>query len=158
MIRFTLLIATVTGGVLLGAARLAADDFTGMPRVLDGDTLEIAGQVFRLEGADAPPGNAVCGKPGQQWRCGMEATMALSLEMAHHRVTYSPREYDVDGVPFAQCKTGPYDLAELTVLSGWAMAGPAFVLQEQIARGQGKGIWRGGYVPPPGWRGAGLTR
>lgn len=158
MNRFWHLLAAAAGSILLVAAGPAADDFTGIPRVLDGDTLEIAGRLFRLEGADAPPDNALCGNPGREWRCGMEATMALSLEVAHHWVTCWPRGNDIDGIPFALCKAGPHDLAELSILAGWAMAGPGYTLQEQIARGQGKGIWRGGYIPPPRWRGVNVTR
>ncbi len=33
---------------------LAWADITGQPRVLDGDTIEIAGQRIRLHGIDAP--------------------------------------------------------------------------------------------------------
>jgi len=148
----------VLGTTFLLGSQAAADDFTGVPEVVDGDTLMIGGQLFRLADADAPPGNALCGRPGRQWRCGMEATMALSLEVAQHWVTCTPRTIDTDGVALALCKAGPYDLAELTVLAGWAMAGAKYTLQEQIARRERKGIWRDGYIPPPGWRGVGLLR
>ena len=33
---------------------LAWADITGQPRVIDGDTLEVAGQRIRLRGIDAP--------------------------------------------------------------------------------------------------------
>ncbi len=52
-------------------------DITGQPRVIDGDTIEIAGQRIRLHGIDAPESRQLCRRDGERWRCGKDATSAL---------------------------------------------------------------------------------
>jgi endonuclease YncB( thermonuclease family) len=128
-----------------------AQELTGKPRVLDGDTIEIAGQPIRLAGADAPPANAICGALGHEWRCGQEATFALAYAVAEHWVTCVPRDEDALGILVARCKVGPYDLAERMIADGWAMAVGGYDFAESIAKRERKGIWRDDYVPPPGW-------
>ena len=46
------LVLTLAGAIL--AIPAYADDITGKPRVIDGDTIEIAGERIRLHGIDAP--------------------------------------------------------------------------------------------------------
>ena len=46
-------VAALTALMLMGAAAQAAD-LTGVPRIVDGDTLAIGATKVRLEGIDAP--------------------------------------------------------------------------------------------------------
>ena len=62
-------------------------DIVGKARVVDGDTLEIAGQRIRLHGIDAPESQQTCWAGGTEWACGREATFALAYEMGRHWVT-----------------------------------------------------------------------
>ncbi len=48
-------------------------EITGKPRVIDGDTIEIAGQRIRLHGIDAPEADQTCVARNQQWPCGRNA-------------------------------------------------------------------------------------
>lgn len=142
-------------GIMLSwfaASSSSAQEVTGKPRVIDGDTIEIAGQAFRLAGVDAPPIDWICGPANQEWRCGMEAAMALEFEVAYHWISCTPLLRHNDGITLARCKVGPYDLAARVVMAGWAMAVEGYALEEDIAKRAGKGIWRGGYIPPPRWR------
>ncbi len=50
--RVTRLLASALALALLPG--LAFADITGQPRVIDGDTIEVAGQRLRLHGIDAP--------------------------------------------------------------------------------------------------------
>jgi endonuclease YncB( thermonuclease family) len=46
-------------------------------RVIDGDSLEVAGENIRLIRIDAPEGRQLCQRAGREWRCGDDATAAL---------------------------------------------------------------------------------
>ena len=55
----------------------SAADLRGPARVIDGDTIEVAGQRVRLHGIDAPEHRQPCIKDGCAWACGEAATDAL---------------------------------------------------------------------------------
>ncbi len=48
-------------------------DITGQPRVIDGDTLEVAGERIRLYGSDAPEKDQSSSIDGRAWACGIAA-------------------------------------------------------------------------------------
>src|SRR5688572_22588959 len=45
----------------------------GTARVLDGDTLDLAGHRIRLYGIDAPESRQICQRQGRSYGCGREA-------------------------------------------------------------------------------------
>lgn len=135
-----------------------AETLSGKPRVIDGDTLEIAGQRIGLYGIDAPEMNQVCTKNGKPWACGEKATMVLLFAAGTHWVDCVTRETDTQGRLMADCKTGPYHLSEFMVRTGWALADrhvtDQFVAKENEARKTKKGLWKGSFVEPWEWRNA----
>ena len=66
---------------------VASVEITGQPRVIDGDTIEIAGQRIRLHGIDAPESRQLCRRDGQRWRCGKDATSALKAFLGSRPVS-----------------------------------------------------------------------
>jgi endonuclease YncB( thermonuclease family) len=138
------------------ASAPARADVTGKPLVIDGDTLEIAGERIRLYGIAAPAPDQTCTAGGAPWRCGEEATYALAFETAYHWVTCKGEGHDREGRRVAVCYVGPYDLNALMVRKGWALAdrryASDYVDEEDEARAARRGLWRGEFVAPWEWR------
>ena len=67
----------ILGLVFLTGAAAAQPQLFGAARVVNGDTVEIAGQKVRLLGLDAPEGRQMCQRDGRPWRCGDDAAAAL---------------------------------------------------------------------------------
>jgi endonuclease YncB( thermonuclease family) len=65
---------TVLLVLLFGSSRAYGADFTGVPRIVDGDTLAIGSTKVRLQGIDAPETDQVClNANGIRWTCGIDA-------------------------------------------------------------------------------------
>jgi endonuclease YncB( thermonuclease family) len=60
------------------ASNPALADITGRPGIVDGDTIEIAGQRIHLFGIAAPEARQRCTVGGKPWRCGQQATFVLA--------------------------------------------------------------------------------
>ena len=83
----------------------ATDTLTGFARVIDGDTIEVAGERVRLYGIDAPEAAQTCQAVEQEWNCGQEATTALAYEVGQHQVTCQERDRDQYGRIVAVART-----------------------------------------------------
>ena len=113
----------VLAALLLLVPSLAVADITGKPRVIDGDTIEIAGERIRLHGIDAPESKQTCtDADGKEWRCGQDATFALAELIGDHWITCKGDERGKYGRLIAVCYAGPYDLNAKMVRQGWALA------------------------------------
>jgi len=132
-------------------------DITGKPRIIDGDTVEIAGERIRLNGIDTPETNQSClDNTGKRWRCGREATLALTAIVGDQAVTCKGGERDKYKRLIAICFAGTKDLNAEMVRQGWAPAyrkySTAYVVEEASAKAQKLGLWRGQFVAPWDWR------
>jgi endonuclease YncB( thermonuclease family) len=140
--------------VLLPAAALA--DLTGKPAIIDGDTIEIAGQRIRLHGIDAPESRQLCSLGGKLWQCGKDATDVLAKLISRRPVTCQERDQDRYGRIVAICYAGGEDLNAQMVLQGLALAyrrySRDYVDEEADAQAARRGIWAGKFVLPWEWR------
>ena len=85
------------------------------PRVVDGDTLDMAGQRVRLQGIDAPESAQACRQAtGQRYRCGDRATEALRVRIGAGAVTCTIEGRDGYNRALSTCYT-----ADGTDLNAW---------------------------------------
>ena len=145
--------------LLLSSLAWAADaDIVGGPtRVVDGDTLIVAGQRVRLQGVDAPERKQSCRRAGQRYQCGAAATQALRQQIGRGAVVCTIHGTDRDGRALGVCQdANGTDLNSWLVAQGWALAyrrySTTYVPQEDQAKAARAGIWAGEFVPPWAWR------
>ncbi|KEO56160.1 hypothetical protein TP2_01175 [Thioclava pacifica DSM 10166] len=130
----------------------AASTVTGVPRVVDGDTLVVQNTRVRLFGIDAPEAKQRCETAtGAAWACGQAATAALRA-LAGQGVRCTGSEEDRYGRLIAVCRAGGRDVNAEMVARGAAFAyrkySRDYVAQEERARRAGLGIWQGAAERP----------
>ena len=129
---------------------------SGRARVVDGDSLALAGERIRLHGIDAPESAQTCRASGARWRCGERATRGLRERIGARTVACEERDRDRYGRVVAVCRAGGVDLNAWMVAQGWALAyrrySRAYVDEEAAARSARRGLWRGDFVAPWDWR------
>ena len=129
-----------------------AVEVSGMARVIDGDTIDIAGQRIRLHGIDTPEAKQTCQREGVTWLCGTAATKALRNLIGGARVTCIRRDKDRYGRVVAVCHANGLDLNAAMVQSGIALAyrkySDDYIGQEISAKAGRRGLWAGQFVAP----------
>ena len=145
--------------LLLSSPVWAADaDIVGGPtRVVDADTLIVAGQRVRLQGIDAPERKQACRRAGTRYQCGAEATQALRRLIGMGKVICTIHGTDHYGRALGICQdANGTDLNGWLVAQGWALAyrryATTYVPQEDQAKAAWAGIWAGEFVAPWAWR------
>jgi endonuclease YncB( thermonuclease family) len=151
MIRATVLVLTM---LLAAAAPVAAA--AGSAIVVDGDTLEIAGERIRLWGIDAPESRQTCQRDGELYTCGHAATDHLRALVGRREVQCVSRAKDRYGRTVAVCRVDGVDLGAVMVRDGWALAftrySKDYTSEERAAHEAKRGLWEGTFVSPWEWR------
>lgn len=127
-------------------------ELRGPARIIDGDSLEVAGRVFDLPGIDAPELDQRCRKSERDYACGSLAQAAL-MDLTAGVDVICRRLSDQR----ARCSAGGYDLSEGMIYTGWALIPPAdagspFAALQQQAEERRHGLWKGSFVTPWDWR------
>lgn len=142
--------------LLLLATPAPALTLTGAARVVDGDTLDVAGDRVRLFGIDAPEMDQTCMRTTQDWACGVWARNTLNARIAGQTVTCDGAERDRYGRLIAVCHAGRTDLGRALVHDGAARAyrrySDRYVVDESVARTARVGLWAGPSVAPEEFR------
>ncbi|KAJ9524085.1 hypothetical protein QJQ45_022554 [Haematococcus lacustris] len=147
-------------------AQAAPDTFVGTARVVDGDTLYIGSEKFRLYGVDAPETKQTCTDGvGQSYACGLVAKDALTQKIGNQPVSCKVRERDQYGRGVAVCSLAPggvmgmvsggagaEELNSWLVKNGLAVAyreyGKDYIPVEEGAKAAKKGVWAGAFQYP----------
>ena len=129
----------------------------GPARVVDGDSLEMAGHRVRLEGIDAPEWDQVCRRPdGSDWAAGAAASAWVRARVAGRVVTCDVVGRDRYGRLLAHCAVAGQDINGGLVRAGLALAyerySTRYVPQQDAARAARRGLWGATCDTPEAWR------
>lgn len=132
--------------------------------VIDGDTLQVDGEVIQLYGIDAPELGQLCESKNRLSPCGLNAALALDkiVSLNKSSLRCSPWK-DGQSAPQSPpatvveiCEVGDEDLAMLMLHSGNGLALPGafpdYLDAERQARDARLGIWQTDFVAPWDWR------
>lgn len=138
-------------------AAQAGDFLSGVPRVVDGDTVVLGITRVRLAGIDAPESDQVClDENRKHWACGIEARDRLISHIGNRSVDCAPMEQDTYGRTLAVCTVAGENLNAWMVQQGWALAfvrySRDYVQEEEAARKAKRGLWGGAFIAPWDWR------
>lgn len=86
--------------------------------VIDGDTLEVAGERVRLWGIDAVEGDQICQRDGRPWQCGDDATRSLQTLVDLGEITCTEMDRDRYGRSVATCTIADQDIGAAMIRSG----------------------------------------
>jgi endonuclease YncB( thermonuclease family) len=132
-------------------------------KVIDGDTIIVAGERVRLHGIDAPELDQTFWWRGQQIVCGTMSLAALEALIAGVKVRCEVVERDRHGRLVAKVfSPNGVDIGRRLVSAGWAVAyrrySKDYVDAENEARKARRGMWRGTLVKTLGVAGATAPR
>ena len=151
------LLLTLT--VILPAAA-QTPQIVGKARIIDANSIDIAGQRIGLFGIDAPDAEQTCLAAGRRYDCGRNAGFALSQIVGRHWVYCHEKGRDANGAILAVCNlagaAGP-EVNATMVDTGWALAdrnvsNTHYPRLEAKARQAKAGLWQGSFVAPWEWR------
>ena len=126
-------------------------------KIVDGDTIHIGKNKYRLHGIDAPEIQQQCKRENKKYKCGVEATRFLkSLIKDKNKVICEKKNMDRYKRIVAVCYYDNEDLNKLMVKNGWAIAyrkySKDYVDDENYARVNKLGVWKGEFTEPQLWR------
>jgi endonuclease YncB( thermonuclease family) len=132
--------------------KLDVEKIVGIPVLVDGDSLRLAGERVRLKGIDAPEYNQNCTRAGVDYPCGRLARHALENMIAGNQVSCKGADRDRYGRLLAVCRVDDENLNRRMVKTGWAVAYGDYYDAEREARGHKRGLWAGTFEEPHRYR------
>jgi endonuclease YncB( thermonuclease family) len=144
--------------VLLLPSLAQAADITGVPKIREGDQVQIGNSRIRLGGIDAPSVDQLClNTDGERWTCGVAARDELIKHVDNKSWTCHPRQnVDRRGRIVARCEVDGEDIQKWMVQNGWALSfarvSHDYDAEEAAAREAKAGMWQGAFIAPWDWR------
>jgi endonuclease YncB( thermonuclease family) len=135
--------------------------------VADGDTFQLDGTMYRLDGIDAPEIDQTClDQRGAVWPCGVAARDRLRAYLANHAIRCEDKGPDPDHkhrrLGICSIDGEALTLNAWLVREGWAIqfepsAKGRFTAEEADARENRRGLWDGCFADPHDLRGWNLN-
>jgi endonuclease YncB( thermonuclease family) len=150
--------AIVATLVLIGLVAILAEfsapalQVAGAVRVIDGDTIRLAGHTVRFAGMDAPELAQTCGLPGHEQPCGIAARLAVLRMTAGGATTCRITGQDRYRRDLGRCEVAGRDIGGALVQQGLAVAYGGYAREESEARAAGRGLWAAPFERPSDWR------
>ena len=145
-----------------------AEEISGIPRVVDGDTVHIDNYKFRLEGIDAPEMRQQCKKESfkisffigltfyKDYSCGRVSKEKLITKIDTTEIKCISSSKDRYKRYIATCFKGKTNLNQWMVRNGFAIAyrrySKKYVPDEVFAKENKLGLWQGKFMEPEKWR------
>src|SRR5258705_8950626 len=111
-------------GVVLRRAMAEAADIPGVPKIREGDHIQIGNTRIRLGGIDAPSVDQLClNTQGERWTCGVAARDELIKYADNKSWTCHPRQtIDRRGRTVARCEVNGEDIQKWLRRNGCALS------------------------------------
>lgn len=144
MARIVVLLIFALG--LLAASLAMAGSVTGTIRVIDGDTIDVAGTRVRLHAIDAPEASQTCStEQGKTWACGAWVSREVRARYQGRKAVCTPLDTDRYGRMVARCMVGDDDMGAALVAEGLAFAYRRYAMDydliEKQAAASDRGLW-----------------
>lgn len=134
------------------------ETFSGQPRIIDGDTLDVEGIRVRMQGIDALESDQQCSRSGGgRYACGRAARDQLAELVGGREITCTPDGTQTHGRSVAVCTVSQggreIDLNAAMVRSGYAFDCPRYskgryAEEEAEAKAEKAGAWAGRFTYP----------
>tara|TARA_Y100000816_G_C25842253_1_gene440141 strand:- start:154 stop:678 length:525 start_codon:yes stop_codon:yes gene_type:complete len=138
---------------------------SGIPKVIDGDTIKIKSNKIRLFGIDAPEKKQTCRKIyltisflnfQREYLCGKLATIKLEKKINNKQIVCKSTKKDKYQRLIAECFKNKTNLNAWMVKNGYAVAyrkySKKFISEEIEAKNDRLGLWRGSFEMPWDYR------
>ena len=145
-----------------------AEEISGIPKVVDGDTVHINDNKFRLEGIDAPEMRQQCKKESlkisfmigftlyKNYSCGEVSKEKLISKIRGSKIKCIFTTKDRYKRYIATCYKEKTNLNQWMVRNGYAIAyrrySKKYVPDENFAKENKLGLWQGKFMNPEKWR------
>ena len=145
-----------------------AEEISGIPKIVDGDTIHINNYKFRLEGIDAPEMKQKCKKESfkisfligftfyKDYSCGKVSKEKLITKINGSEIKCISSSKDRYKRYIATCYKEKTNLNQWMVRNGYAIAyrrySKKYVPDEDFAKENKLGLWQGKFMKPEKWR------
>ena len=153
---------------LIFFSNIIAEEISGVPKIIDGDTIHINDKKFRLEGIDAPEMRQQCKKESlkisyilgftfyKDYNCGKISKDKLIAKINGSEIKCVSSSKDRYKRYIATCFKGKTNLNQWMVRNGFAIAyrrySKKYVPDEVFAKENKLGLWKGKFMEPEKWR------